>query len=196
MLAAPSPSSVLQREHGLPAADNGHFLQCKEMIMHDDENPSPSKRTPWNKRKLIGAKPPLRPKHVWSIRTKLQVAPATWRCSMWRSTASCGAVGCRAMRKAARGFSVLRMAHAAAVAAACAIRSLSSPFDYFRGIFSPPRPPRGAAPPSSPAPRPCAFRAPHDLGAASRLGLSVAALGVSVVARRGVKNPPCRFNAT
>jgi integrase len=28
-------------------------------------------RTPWNKGKLIGAKPPLRPKHVWSIRTRL-----------------------------------------------------------------------------------------------------------------------------
>jgi hypothetical protein len=28
---------------------------------------------PWNKRKLTGAKPPLRPKHVWSIRTKLQI---------------------------------------------------------------------------------------------------------------------------
>lgn len=32
-----------------------------------------SKRTPWNKGKIIGAKPPLRPKHVWSVRTKLQV---------------------------------------------------------------------------------------------------------------------------
>jgi hypothetical protein len=31
------------------------------------------KREPWNKGKLIGAIPPLRPKHVWSIRTKLQV---------------------------------------------------------------------------------------------------------------------------
>jgi hypothetical protein len=30
-----------------------------------------SRRPPWNKGKLIGAKPPLRPKHVWSIRTKL-----------------------------------------------------------------------------------------------------------------------------
>ncbi len=29
-------------------------------------------RTPWNKGKLIGAKPPLRPSHVWSIRTKFQ----------------------------------------------------------------------------------------------------------------------------
>jgi hypothetical protein len=31
------------------------------------------KRAPWNKGKLTGAKPPLRPKHVWSIRTKLQI---------------------------------------------------------------------------------------------------------------------------
>jgi hypothetical protein len=31
------------------------------------------KRTPWNKGKLVGAKPPQRSKHVWSIRTKLQV---------------------------------------------------------------------------------------------------------------------------
>src|SRR5277367_1511405 len=32
------------------------------------------KRIPWNKGKLAGAKPPLRQKHVWSIRTKLQMA--------------------------------------------------------------------------------------------------------------------------
>jgi hypothetical protein len=32
-----------------------------------------SKRVPWNRGKIVGAKPPLRPKHVWSIRTKLQV---------------------------------------------------------------------------------------------------------------------------
>ena len=32
-----------------------------------------TKRVPWNKGKIVGAKPPLRPKHVWSIRTKLQV---------------------------------------------------------------------------------------------------------------------------
>ena len=44
--------------------------------MQDDETTAPaaSKRPPWNKGKLIGAKPPLRPKHVWSIRTKLQIA--------------------------------------------------------------------------------------------------------------------------
>src|SRR5262249_28984863 len=43
--------------------------------MQDDENSlSPAAtRTPWNKGKLIGAKPPLSPRHVWSIRTKLQI---------------------------------------------------------------------------------------------------------------------------
>jgi len=35
------------------------------------ELPTP-KRIPWNKGKLTGAKPPLRQKHVWAIRTKLQ----------------------------------------------------------------------------------------------------------------------------
>ena len=44
--------------------------------MQDNENPASvtSKGTPWNKGKLTGAKPPLRPKHVWSIRSKLQMA--------------------------------------------------------------------------------------------------------------------------
>ena len=42
--------------------------------MSDIENcSSPNKRTPWNKGKLIGARPPLRPKHVWSIRTRLML---------------------------------------------------------------------------------------------------------------------------
>ena len=43
--------------------------------MLDDHNcyPTAPRRTPWNKGKLIGAKPPLRPKHVWSIRTRLLV---------------------------------------------------------------------------------------------------------------------------
>ena len=33
-----------------------------------------SSRLPWNKGKIIGSKPPLRTKNVWTIRTKLQVA--------------------------------------------------------------------------------------------------------------------------
>jgi len=39
--------------------------------------PSTPKRVPWNKGKLTGAKPPLRTKHVWSIRTRLQVEGKT-----------------------------------------------------------------------------------------------------------------------
>ena len=41
----------------------------------EDENSilPPPKHTPWNKGKLIGAKPPLLARHVWSIRTKLQI---------------------------------------------------------------------------------------------------------------------------
>src|SRR6266478_5600951 len=38
---------------------------------------SPPRRQPWNKGKLIGAKPPLRVSHVWSIRTKLQLEGRT-----------------------------------------------------------------------------------------------------------------------
>jgi integrase len=45
------------------------------MTMHVYENPiaATHERFPWNKGKLTGAKPPFRPKHVWSIRTKLQL---------------------------------------------------------------------------------------------------------------------------
>jgi integrase len=44
------------------------------MAMQNQVNATPApKRVPWNKGKLTGAKPPLRPKHVWSIRTKLQI---------------------------------------------------------------------------------------------------------------------------
>jgi integrase len=38
---------------------------------------SPPRRQAWNKDKLIGAKPPLRVSHVWSIRTKLQLEGRT-----------------------------------------------------------------------------------------------------------------------
>jgi integrase len=45
----------------------GGFFTAQDAV-----SPAP-KRVPWNKGKLTGAKPPLRPKHVWSIRTKLQI---------------------------------------------------------------------------------------------------------------------------
>src|SRR5499427_5630256 len=50
--------------------------QLWRQTMNDSEVPrseSLSRRVPWNKGKLPGAKPPLRPSHVWFIRTKLQL---------------------------------------------------------------------------------------------------------------------------
>lgn len=43
--------------------------------MHDEtiSNRETSHKVPWNKGKMIGSKPPLRAKNVWSIRTKFQV---------------------------------------------------------------------------------------------------------------------------
>lgn len=38
----------------------------------NDTHPAAPK-VPWNKGKVIGARPPLQTKHVWSIRTKLQM---------------------------------------------------------------------------------------------------------------------------
>jgi hypothetical protein len=35
---------------------------------------SAATKIPWNKGKIIGSRPPLQTKHVWSIRTKLQLA--------------------------------------------------------------------------------------------------------------------------
>ena len=41
--------------------------------MNNHDRPS-AERAPWNKGKFTGAKPPLRPKHVWLIRSKLQLS--------------------------------------------------------------------------------------------------------------------------
>jgi integrase len=42
--------------------------------MHDNDNLiTAHKPIPWNKGKLIGPRPPLRQKHVWAIRTTLQI---------------------------------------------------------------------------------------------------------------------------
>src|SRR5258705_13366694 len=53
-----------------------------------------SKRKPWNKGKLIGAKPPLRLKHVWSIRTKLQIAGRTRDLAMFNLAIDSKLRGC------------------------------------------------------------------------------------------------------
>ena len=59
-----------------------------------DAIPQSSRREPWNKGKLVGAKPPLRPKHVWSIRTKLQIAGRTRDLAMFNLAIDSKLRGC------------------------------------------------------------------------------------------------------
>jgi integrase len=47
------------------------------MEIVDNASAVTPRRRPWNKGKLIGPKPPLQPKHVWAIRTRLQLAGKT-----------------------------------------------------------------------------------------------------------------------
>jgi hypothetical protein len=65
-----------------PRAENDacrRSVQTEETSMHNEplQKPQDARQTPWNKGKLIGSKPPLRTKDVWSIRTKLQVEKRT-----------------------------------------------------------------------------------------------------------------------
>jgi len=53
-----------------------------------------SPRVPWNKGKLIGAKPPLRSKHVWAIRTRLQVEGRTRDLAMFNLAIDSKLRGC------------------------------------------------------------------------------------------------------
>jgi integrase len=52
------------------------------------------RRAPWNKGKLTGAKPPLRPRHVWSIRTKLQIEGNTRDLAMFNLAIDSKLRGC------------------------------------------------------------------------------------------------------
>jgi len=52
------------------------------------------RHAPWNKGKLVGAKPPLRPKHVWSIRTRLLVEGRTRDLAMFNLAIDSKLRGC------------------------------------------------------------------------------------------------------
>ena len=70
-------------------------------------------RVPWNKGKLTGAKPPLRPKHVWSIRTKLQIEGRTRDLAMFNlaidsKLRGCDVVAIRVEDVAAGGYTADR----------------------------------------------------------------------------------------
>lgn len=83
--------------------------------MNDLENTAypNAKREPWNKGKLIGPKPPLRPKHVWAIRTKLQLDErirdlALFNLAIDSKLRGCDVVSLRVEDVAPRGYAVDR----------------------------------------------------------------------------------------
>jgi integrase len=83
--------------------------------MQDNENPGSNqpKYAPWNKGKLIGSKLSLRPKHVWSIRTRLQVEGRTRDLAMFNlaidsKPRSCDVVALRVEDVAPGGYAVDR----------------------------------------------------------------------------------------
>jgi integrase len=72
-----------------------------------------TQRAPWNKGKLTGAKPPLRPKHVWSIRTKLRIEGRTRDVAMFNlaidsKLRGCDVVAIRVEDVAAGGYTADR----------------------------------------------------------------------------------------
>ena len=74
---------------------------------------TPSRRVPWNKGKLVGPKPPLRPSHVWSIRTKLQMEGlkrdlALFNLAIDSKLRGCDVVAIRVDDVAPNGYSVDR----------------------------------------------------------------------------------------
>jgi len=83
------------------------------MQNHEGSILSAPKHTPWNKGKLIGAKPPLWPKHVWSIRTKLQIEGrirdlALFNLAIDSKLRGCDVVALRVEDVAPNGYAVAR----------------------------------------------------------------------------------------
>jgi hypothetical protein len=60
----------------------------------EDSFSTKARRTPWNKGKLIGAKPPLWPKQVWSIRTRLLIERRTRDLAFFNLAIDCKLRGC------------------------------------------------------------------------------------------------------
>ena len=71
------------------------------------------RRQPWNKGKLIGPKPPLQPRHVWAIRTRLQLAGrvrdlALFNLAIDSKLRGCDVVSLKVEDVAPRGYAIDR----------------------------------------------------------------------------------------
>jgi len=83
------------------------------MDTHVDSGADSQVTQPWNKSKLTGAKPPLSPKHVWAIRTRLLLLKrfrdlALFNLAIDSKLRGCNLVGLRIADVAAHGYAVDR----------------------------------------------------------------------------------------
>ena len=79
----------------------------------EDSLSTNARRTAWNKGKLIGAKPPLRPNQVWSIRTRLLIERrardlALFNLAIDSKLRGCDVVALRVENVAPNGYAVDR----------------------------------------------------------------------------------------
>src|SRR6516165_1734938 len=83
------------------------------MDTHVHIQPDSQVTQPWNKGKLTGAKPPLSPKHVWAVRTRLQLLKrfrdlALFNLAIDSKLRGCDLVGLRIADVAPHGYAVDR----------------------------------------------------------------------------------------
>ena len=83
------------------------------MDTHVHSEPDRPVTQPWNKGKLTGAKPPLRPNHVWAVRTRLQLLTrlrnlALFNLAIDSKLRGCDVVGLRIVDVAPNGYAVDR----------------------------------------------------------------------------------------
>ena len=83
------------------------------MHTHFDSGVGSQVTQPWNKGKLTGAKPPLSPKHVWAVRTRLQLLKrfrdlALFNLAIDSKLRGCDLVGLKIADVAPHGYAVDR----------------------------------------------------------------------------------------
>lgn len=81
------------------------------MYSHDND---PSKHIPWNKGKLLGQKPPLKLKQIWSIRIRLQISNRVRDLALFNLAIGCKLRSCDLLKlrvlDIANGINVLKRA--------------------------------------------------------------------------------------
>ncbi|QRE76785.1 MULTISPECIES: tyrosine-type recombinase/integrase [Methylobacterium] len=55
-------------------------------------------RVPWNRGRIVGPKPPLKPKHIWALRTRLQLANRTRDLALFNLAVDSKLRGCDLVR--------------------------------------------------------------------------------------------------